>query len=112
MRVYFYLCISAIVSVFPTVVLSILPLREAFAHFARQNTISTVTETGSSDNRDAHTSIDISTNFGGGYSHSLRARRSLSSAEFWLLCRGEWRKVPTTMLETSLKIFLLLLAFS
>jgi hypothetical protein len=36
---------------------------EALAHFARRNTRSTDTEMGSSDNCDAHTSIEIAANF-------------------------------------------------
>ena len=42
----------------------VLPLREAVAHFGRRNTRSTETEVGSSDDGNAHTGIDISTNFG------------------------------------------------
>jgi hypothetical protein len=37
----------------------VLPLREAVAHFARQNTRSTDAKMGCSDNGNAHTSINI-----------------------------------------------------
>jgi hypothetical protein len=42
----------------------VLSVREAVVHFARRNARSTTdTEMGSSDNGDAHTSIDIAANF-------------------------------------------------
>jgi hypothetical protein len=42
----------------------VVPQREAVAHFASQNIRSTETEMGSSDNGNAHTSVDICANFG------------------------------------------------
>jgi hypothetical protein len=43
----------------------VLPLREAFAHFACQNTRSAKPEMGGSDECNTHSSIDISANFVG-----------------------------------------------
>jgi hypothetical protein len=45
----------------------VLPLREAVAHSARQNTRSTDAKMGCSDNGNAHTSIDTAADFRAGF---------------------------------------------
>jgi hypothetical protein len=78
-----------------------LPLCEVFAHFARRNATRSTAKTersnqmGSSDNGGAHTSIEMSANFGAPL--SLRAKRKVSSAEFCLLCQGDHPQTPRTV---------------
>ena len=95
----------------------VLPLREAVAYFACRIPDPRIQRWVISDDVDAHTSIEISTNFRLGFLplHCKKGEEFLQQnsgffAEETIRRYHERRKV-TTLLKTSLEIILLLLAF-
>jgi hypothetical protein len=93
----------------------ILQLREAAAHCACRNARSVEAEMGGSDDGNAHAtaSIDTSTDFlGTGFLpfFSKQARRKVSSAKFWLLCRGH--TCPTRLMRKGSQLPAASLAYS